>query len=126
MLTKFYAVGTYDLLSTGNKLEARPAYVYKDGQRTNELRRDHQGRIIRRLVGALPLIDGEVVADGYVYVTNDDETFPAVSVGSVVTVRGGISVRAARGFGLTVTVVGEVVDQEDGDGFTLSTEAMQS
>lgn len=110
MLTKYQVKGTFSLLSTTSSLQATPAYVYKDGKKTDQVR-TWRGQPIYRLRGALPLIDGEVVPDGFIYVTS--ENVPTVSVAQVLTLEGEISLRAARGFGLTCSLVGSLTSENE-------------
>lgn len=118
MFTKFNAQGKYELLVTAPELSTRPAYVYEDGKRTTR-QRIHAGKKVFRLVGVVPMVSGEVVADGYVYVLS--ESVPTVHVGKILPLQGEISVRAARGFGLTCSIVGDLV-ATDGADFTLEGE----
>lgn len=111
MLTKYEVKGTFSLLATASELEARPAYVYKDGKKT-DAQRTWRGQPVYRLRGALPLIKGEIVPEGFIYVTS--ENVPSVSVGQVLTLEGEISLRAARKFGLTCSLVGSLTS-ENGD-----------
>lgn len=110
MLTKYQVKGTFSLLSTASELQALPAYVYKDGKKTTEQRR-YQGQPVYRLRGALPLIDGEVVPDGFIYVTS--ENVPKTSVAQVLTLEGEISLRAAKKFGLTCSLVGSLTSENE-------------
>ena len=111
MLTKYQVSGTFSLLSTASSLQALPAYVYKNGKKTDE-QRTWRGHPVYRLRGALPLIDGEVVPDGFIYVTS--ENLPPVSVAQVLTLEGEISLRAAKGFGLTCSLVGSLTSENEG------------
>lgn len=106
MLTTYQDQARFSLLVTAPELKAVPAFVYKDGQKTSEQRRYHD-KPVYRLRGVLPLVHGEVLPEGSVYVTS--EHVPAVSVGDVLTIDGRISIRAAKGFGLTGSIVGELV-----------------
>lgn len=110
MLTKFNTQGTFSLLVTAAELKTRPAFIYKDGAKTTE-QRTHNGKPVFRLLGALPLINGEVVPDGFTYVTS--ENVPSVAVGQVLDFTGEISLRAARGFGLTCSLVGALTSEKD-------------
>lgn len=109
-LTKFTSVGTFSLLATANELKISPAFVYENGKKT-DAQRKFKGQKIFRLRGALPLINGEVVPDGFVYVTS--ENVPNVQVGQVFTLEGEISVRAAKGFGLTCSLIGALTSEND-------------
>ena len=108
MLTKYQAKGLFIVLVTG-ALEAVPALVYKNGQKTNE-QRTWKEQPIYRLKGVLPLVHGEVLADGYVYVTDSPESIAAVatetSAGKLLELEGTIQLRAAKGFGLTGSLFG--------------------
>ena len=110
MLTKYQVKGTFSLLSTASELQALPAYVYKNGKKTDE-QRTWRGQPIYRLRGALPLIDGEVIPDGFIYVTS--ENVPPVSVAQVLTLEGEISLRAAKKFGLTCSLVGSLTSENE-------------
>lgn len=109
--TKFNSTGTFSLLVTGNKLETSPAFVYENGKKTDN-QRVHKGKKIYRLRGALPLISGEVVPDGFIYLTS--ASVPEVKVGKIIEFSGEISVRAAKGFGLTCSLVG-ALNSEDAE-----------
>lgn len=110
MLTKYQSPGLFTILVTG-ELEAAPSFVYKDGQKTTEPR-TWKNQPIYRLKGALPLVHGEVIPDGYIYVT-DTPAFVAdmagkSSVGQLLELDGIIQLRAAKGFGLTGTIFGSL------------------
>lgn len=109
-LTKFTSVGTFSLLATANELKISPAFVYENGKKT-DAQRKFKGQKIFRLRGALPLISGEVVPDGFVYLTSED--IPKVQVGEVFKLEGEISVRAAKGFGLTCSLIGALTSEDN-------------
>lgn len=109
-LTKFTCPGVFSLLATANKLEVSPAYVYENGRKTDKQRTFNKQPVFR-LRGALPLIGGEVVPDGFVYVTSED--VPSVEIGNVLDFSGEISVRAAKGFGLTCSLIGALTSENN-------------
>lgn len=111
MFTTFSAPGEFSLLTTANTLETRPAYVYRDGQKTSE-QRTWKGQPLYRLMGALPLMDDDLVLEGFIYVTS--ENVPRVSVGQVLTLEGEISVRAAKKIGLACSLFGSLTSDDGG------------
>lgn len=110
MFTTFKASGNFSALVTGKNLETAPAYVYKDGRKTSDIR-THRGQPLYRLRGALPLIDGEVLPDGFIYVT--DAAVPDVAPGQILAFTGMLAIRAAKGFGLTGTLFGSLHSENE-------------
>ena len=110
MLTRYQANGIFTVLVTG-EMEAVPAFVYKDGQKTNE-QRTWKNQALYRLKGVLPLVHGEAIPDGYIYVTDSPssvaEIVSQVSVGQLLELTGTIQLRAAKGFGLTGSIFGSL------------------
>lgn len=106
-LTSLPVPGTHSVLCTGDTISTRPAYEYdEDGNKTNQQKRDEQGKKLFSLRGAVPLVAGEVVADGSVHIAQEIDN-ATVRPGQIFGVDQGIfTVRAARGFGLTGTLRG--------------------
>lgn len=98
--------GPHTVLCTGETISTRPAYEYEDGKRTNEQKRDDQGKLLFSLRGAVPLVAGEVVADGSVHIAQEIKS-ASVEPGQIFGVEQGVfKVRAAEKFGLTGTLTG--------------------
>lgn len=110
MLTTISISGKAKILAVSNKLTLSPAYEYVDGQKTQRRRKDKRGNELFRLKGALPLVDGELLPDGTIFLTSD--ILPEVSVGQVLEFEGIARIRAAKGFGLTATLEGKIKDSD--------------
>lgn len=117
MLTTVSIYGKSQILVVSNKLSISPAYEYADGTKTERRRKDKKGNPLFRLKGALPLIDGEVLPDGTIFLTSD--ALPDVSVGQVLEFEGKARIRAAKGFGLTATLEGRLKNPETRPEFSL-------
>lgn len=106
-LTSLSVPGQHQVLCTGDAISTRPAMEYDDdGNKTKVQKRDDQGKLLFSLRGALPLIDGEVVADGSIHLAQEIDS-AKVRPGQIFGIEQGIfTVRAARGFGLTGTLRG--------------------
>ena len=106
-LTSLPVPGTHSVLCTGDTISTRPAYEYdEDGNKTNQQKRDDQGKPLFSLRGAVPLVAGEVVADGSIHLAQEIDS-ATVRPGQIFTVEQAVfTVRAARGFGLTGTLRG--------------------
>lgn len=101
-LTSLTIPGHFLALATSAEISSVPAWEYADGRRTDVQRSDEHGRPLFSVKGLVPVIDGEMVADGSVHTTIpvNRET----SLGEVVEVAGKFIARAASGFGLTGTL----------------------
>lgn len=99
--------GQYSVLCTGDTIHSTPAWEYDDdGNKTNTQRTNDEGKKLFSLRGAVPLVRGEVIADGSVHVTQQIES-AQVRPGQIFGVEQGVfHVRAGRGFGLTGTLRG--------------------
>lgn len=117
MLTTISVHGKSKILVVSNKISLTPAYEYVDGKKTEHRRKTKQGQPLFKLKGALPLVDGEVLSDGTIFLTSD--VLPNVSVGQVLDFEGVARVRAAKGFGLTATLEGRLKNPETRPEFSL-------
>lgn len=106
-LTSLPVPGSHSVLCTGDTISTGPAWEYDDdGKKTNTQRVDEQGKPLFSVRGVVPLVAGQVVADGSVHITG--EIAPTrVRPGQIYAMEDGVfHVRAARGFGLTGTLRG--------------------
>lgn len=111
MLTTISITGKAKILVVANKLTLHPAYEYAEGQKTERRRKDKRGNPLFRLKGALPLVDGEVLPDGTIFLTSD--VLPEVALGQVLEFEGTARIRAAKGFGLTATLEGRLKEPDE-------------
>lgn len=116
-LTSISVPGPHSVLCTGDTISTRPAYEYdEDGNKTNQQKRDDQGKPLFSLRGAVPLVAGEVVADGSIHLAQEIES-ATVRPGQIFSVDQAVfHVRAARGFGLTGTLRGVRLARAGGEG----------
>lgn len=113
-LTSLSAPGTYFVLCTGESIWTQPAYEYENGKRTNERKRDGQGNPLFSVRGAVPLVEGELVADGSIHLAQEIKS-ATVEPGQRFGVDQGIfKVRAAEKFGLTGTLTGKRLTKLEG------------
>lgn len=105
-LTSLPVPGSHSVLCTGDTISTTPAMEYDDGQATKNQKRDDQGKPLFSVRGVVPLVAGQVVADGSVHITQQIES-AQVRPGQIFGVEQGVfHVRAGRGFGLTGTLRG--------------------
>lgn len=115
-LTSLAVPGQHSVLCTGESISTSPAYEYEDGERTNEQKRDEQGNKLFSLRGAVPLVAGEVVADGSIHLAQEIDS-ATVRPGQIFAVEKGVfTVRAAKKFGLTGTLRGVRLARAGGEG----------
>lgn len=114
MLTSISIKGRAKVLVIG-KLYTSKSFAYKGGEKTNEPRRAKNGEILVRLRGAIPVIDGEPVPDGSIFVEKN-VPLPAAKMGEILRFQGEARVRPTRGINLTATLEGTV---EKMDSFSL-------
>ena len=110
MLTSISIKGRAKVLVIG-KLSTSPAFAYKDGKKTSEPRRAKNGAVLVRLRGAIPIIDGEPLPDGSIFVEKNSP-LPAATMAEVLRFQGEARVRPAHGIGLTATLEGTVEKME--------------
>lgn len=106
-LTSLPVPGQHQVLCTGDSISTRPAMEYDDdGNKTKVQKRNDQGKLLFSLRGAVPLVAGEVVADGSVHLAQEIDS-ATVRPGQIFAVDQSVfTVRAAQGFGLTGTLRG--------------------
>lgn len=110
-LTSLTIPGTFTVLATSDEISSVPAWEYADGKRTDTQRTDDQGRALFSVKGLVPIIAGEMVADGSIHTVAPINT--STSLGQVYEVEGRFIARAASGFGLTGTLRIEQWDTDE-------------
>lgn len=113
MLTTISISGKAKILAISNELTLTPAYEYVDGKKTERRRKDKRGNPLFRLRGALPLVDGELLPDGTIFLNSDYLPKTPISIGQVMEFEGIARIRAAKGFGLTATLEGSLKKTPD-------------
>lgn len=116
-LTSLPIPGQHSVLCTGDSIWTQPAMEYDDdGNKTKEQKRDDEGNKLFSLRGAVPLVAGEVVADGSIHLAQEIDSAP-VRPGQIFAVEKGVfTVRAAKKFGLTGTLRGVRLARAGGEG----------
>lgn len=95
--------GNYELVCLRDSLTQTPAYEYKDGKRTDEQKKDDNGRPLYRIVGAFPIVANQVF-EGCVVHTTSTFKDQGVQIGQRLPAHGTLSVRS-NDYGLGGTYV---------------------